>query len=70
MNNDEKIPFEKIKADVALAIGNLFIKFCEEVCKQKKRKKAYLTLAEIREVYRFMYNMYYDDRVELLEEDK
>ena len=67
MHNENKVPFEKVKADTALAVGNLFIKFCEEICQAKKRKKPYLTLAEIKEVYRFMYNMYYDDRVELLE---
>lgn len=67
---NEMIPFEKYKADVALAIGNLFIKACEGVCEEKKRKTKYLTLNEIKEVYRFMYNMYYNDKVELLEEDK
>ena len=63
----EKIPFEQWKADVALTIGKLLIKLCEDVSKDTNRNKPYLTIEEIKQFYDYMYNMYYNDKVELLQ---
>jgi len=67
MIETNKIPFEKYKAEAVMVVADLFIAMCKMWSKEMGRKKPYMTLDELKALKYDMKQMYYNDKVELLE---
>ena len=65
-----KIPFKKEIADNVLLSCDFFIQMCEIWTKENNRKDAYLTIDELKHIRTHFKNLYFNDKVELLEIDE